>query len=233
MALKLSRRRFMATTAATTAAIAMPHVRGAHAAGKLSVGFWDHWVPGGNAASKALCEEWAEKNKVEIQIDYITSQGFKNLLTIAAEAQAKSGHDIFAFPTWKPSEYSNQLEPVDDVMAELVQANGKVNPTVDYLAKAGGKYVAVPTCVGSQIKGPCSRIDLMKKHCGIDLMAMYPAGSAPKADAWTMDALLKGAEAANKGGNPFGIGLGVTEDNVDTAGAIFQSFGGKTLLIDK
>src|SRR5712692_10201346 len=86
---KLTRRRFLATTAASTAVLAMPHVRGAHAAGKLAIGFWDHWVPGANNASKALCEEWGAKEKVEIQIDYITSQGNKNMLTIAAEAQAR------------------------------------------------------------------------------------------------------------------------------------------------
>jgi ABC-type glycerol-3-phosphate transport system substrate-binding protein len=40
-----------------------------------------------------------------------------------------------------------------------------------------------------------------------------------------LDVFLKAAEACHKGGFPFGIGLGVTEDNVDTAGAIFQSFG--------
>ena len=65
----------------------------------------------------------------------------------------------------------------------------------------------------------------MKKLAGIDVQAMYPAGSAPKAEAWTLDAMLKAAEACHKGGHPFGIGLGVTEDNVDTSGAIFQSFG--------
>ena len=99
----ITRRTLLEKTAlATTALVAAPYVRGAHAAGKLSIGFWDHWVPGANKASKALCEEWGEKNKVEVSIDYITSQGNKNLLTIAAEAQARSGHDIFAFPTWLP-----------------------------------------------------------------------------------------------------------------------------------
>jgi len=220
-----TRRRFLQTTAATAAALAMPYVRGAHAAGKLSIGFWDHWVPGANNASKQLCEEWAAKEKVEISIDYITSQGNKNLLTIAAEAQARSGHDIFAFPTWEPQAHAKNLEPVDDIMAELVKDNGKVNPTVEYLARANNKWVAVPATVGSQIKGPCSRIDLMKKHAGIDVVAMYPAGAPPKAEAWTLDALLKAAEACHKAGFPFGIGLGVTEDNVDTAGAIFQSYG--------
>src|SRR5262249_37597016 len=133
---KMSRRHFLATTAASTAAIAMPHVRGAYAAGKLSIGHWDHWVPGANAASQKLCEEWAAKEKVEISNDYITSQGNKNLLTIAAEAQARSGHDIFAFPTWQPSDQANRLEPVDDIMAELIKLNGAVNPTVEYLARA-------------------------------------------------------------------------------------------------
>ena len=223
---RITRRTLLSRTAlATTALVAAPHIRGAHAAGKLSIGFWDHWVPGANNASKTLCEEWGEKNKVEVSIDYITSQGNKNLLTIAAEAQARSGHDIFAFPSWQPSDHANRLEPVDDVMAELIKINGKVNPTVEYLAHNSGRWVAVPTCVGSQIKGPCSRIDLMKQLAGIDVQAMYPAGAAPKAEAWTMDAFLKAAEACHKGGHPFGIGLGQTEDNVDTAGAIFQSFG--------
>ena len=220
---KMTRRRFLAAT--STAVIAMPYVRGAHAAGKLSIGFWDHWVPGANKASQTLCEEWGAKEKVELSIDYITSMGNKNLLTIAAEAQARSGHDIYAFPSWQPADHANRLEPVDDIMTELIKQNGAVNPTVEYLAKSTGRWVAVPAAVGSQIKGPCSRIDLMKKYAGIDVQALYPAGSPPKADAWTLDAMLKAAEACYKGGYPFGIGLGVTEDNVDTAGAIFQSFG--------
>ena len=110
-------------------------------------------------------------------------------------------------------------------MAELIKVNGKVNSTVEYLAHNSGRWVAVPACVGSQIKGPCSRIDLMKQLAGIDVQAMYPNGAPPKADDWTLDAMLKAAEVCHKGGHPFGIGLGGTEDNVDTAGAIFQSFG--------
>jgi len=223
---RITRRTLLGRTAlATTALVAAPYIRGAHAAGKLSIGFWDHWVPGANNASKTLCEEWGEKNKVEVSIDYITSQGNKNLLTIAAEAQARSGNDIFAFPSWLPSDHAHQLEPVDDIMAELIKLNGKVDSTVEYLAHNSGRWVAVPACVGSQIKGPCSRIDLMKELAGIDVVAMYPAGSPPKAENWTLDVMLKAAEACHKGGHPFGIGLGGTEDNVDTAGAIFQSFG--------
>src|SRR5262249_17455602 len=115
-------------------------------------------------------------------------------------------------------------------MTELIKQNGAVNPTVEYLAKSTGRWVAVPAAVGSQIKGPCSRIDLVKKYAGIGVQAMDPRGPPPTADAWTVDAMHKAAEACYKGRYPFGIGLGVTEDNVDTAGAIFQSFGAE--LVD-
>src|SRR5689334_2457183 len=117
---KLTRRQFVAATAATSAAlVTAPYVRGAYAAGKVSIGFWDHWVPDANEATKALCKEWAEKEKVDIQIDYITSVGNKNLITIAAEAQAKAGHDIFQMPTWWCHSNSEQMEPVNDIMEPI------------------------------------------------------------------------------------------------------------------
>jgi ABC-type glycerol-3-phosphate transport system substrate-binding protein len=210
--------------------IGMPFVHGARAAGSISIGFWDHWVPGANKATTDLVNEWAAKEKVEAKIDYITSQGNKLLLTIAAEAQARSGHDVIAMATWWPAEQAARLEPVNDLMDALIKQNGAVNATVEYLGKQGDKWLAVPATVGSQMKGPCSRLDLMKQHAGLDIQAMYPAGGAPKADNWTLDAFLKAAEACHKAGNSFGIGLGNTSDSVDTAGAIFHAFGAQ--LVD-
>src|SRR6201989_2881870 len=162
-------RRAALTTAplATTALIAAPYVRGAHAAGRLAIGFWDHWVPGANAATKSLVEEWAAKEKVDVTVDYIPSQGNKNLITIAAESQARSGHDVFAFPSWQPHGYSESLEPVNDIMSELIKQTGEVTPTVTYLGQKDGKWLAVPATVGSQIKGPCSRIAPFQKHPGL------------------------------------------------------------------
>src|SRR6202140_5528884 len=158
---KLSRRQFVAATALSSAAlISAPYVRGAYAAGKLSIGFWDHWVPGANKASTELVNEWAAKEKVEVSIDYIASQGNKILLTIAAEGQAKSGHDIMAMPTWWPHAQADLLEPVNDIMDPLIKLKGEVTGTVQYPGKADDKWLAVPATIGSQIKGPCSRIDL-------------------------------------------------------------------------
>ena len=82
----LSRRQFVAATALSSAAlITAPYIRGAHAAGKLTMGLWDHWVPGANKASTDLINEWAAKEKVEVTIDYITSQGNQLLLKTSAE----------------------------------------------------------------------------------------------------------------------------------------------------
>ena len=221
-----NRRRFMRRAAqVSTVAIAAPYVHTSRAAGSLSIGFWDHWVPNANQATTDLVKEWAAKEKVEVKIDYITSQGNKLLLTAAAEAQAKSGHDVLALSTWLPADYAKLLEPTDDIMKDLIKEHGAVNGTVEYLGRAGGKWLAVPATAGSQIKGPCSRIDLLKQHAGIDIQALYPAGSAPKAESWNLDNFLKAAEACHKAGASFGIGFGTTSDSVDSCGAFFQAFG--------
>jgi len=231
---KFTRRRFLKSTAAASATtLAFPYVRTSHAAGKLEVGFWDHWVPGANDVLTKLCKEWAEKEKVDIKIDYIPSQGQKNLLTIAAEAQAKAGHDMLAMPNWQPADKAKLLEPVDDVMKALIAKNGDVSPLIAYLSKHGGRWVAIPATPGSQIKGPCGRIDLLKQHAGLDVTKMYPAGAAPDkamSEAWTWDAFLAAAEKCHKAGFPFGIGLGGTADSVDSMGALFGSYGAE--LVD-
>ena len=228
---KVSRRRFVASTAAlSTAMVAAPFVRGAYAAGKLSIGFWDHWVPNANGATEKAIKAWGEKEKVDVSIDFITSQGNKLLLTTAAEAQAKSGHDILAMNTFLPARYAEQLAPVNAEMEQLIKQNGKVNATVEYLGNVGGKWLAIPATVGTQFKGPCTRFDYMKQFAGIDVQKMYPAGAEPQDKDWTYDTFLKAAEACHKGGHPFGIGLGTTSDNVDTIGAIFHGFGG--VLVD-
>ena len=135
----LSRRKFLGQTAlATSALIAAPYVRGAYAAGKLSVGFWDHWVPGANDSLTKLCNEWAAKEKVEITIDYITSQGDKDMLTASAEAQARTGHDIMQHRSWQVQVHRAVLEPMDDVISALIMAHGPISKNSEDLATDHG-----------------------------------------------------------------------------------------------
>src|SRR3954468_23131545 len=108
-----SRRRFIKTAAATSAALAFPYIRTSYAAGSLAVAFWDHWVPGANDTLTKLCQDWAKKEKVHIKTAYIPPQGNKDQRPIVSEAQARSGHDILQHPAWFAQTYQKQLEPVD------------------------------------------------------------------------------------------------------------------------
>lgn len=230
---RLTRRKFVATgVAAGATTISAPWVRRADAAGTLSVGLWDHWVPGANDITATAIKEWAEKEKVEVKVDFITSQGNKLLLTLAAESQAKSGHDIMEFTNWEAPQYANQLEPVDDVMKKVLEANGPIDPSVEFLGKHKGAWVTVPMTRGSLLMSVCARHDLLKEHAGIDLQAMYPAGkdATAAADGWTWEALLGAAEKLQKAGFAFGIPLGVTTDSVLWLGGLFAAYG--AVLID-
>ena len=223
--MSFDRRRFLSASAA---ALAAPYVRTSRAAGSLSVGFWDHWVPRANDGLTKLCNEWAAREKVDLKIDYITSQGNKLLLTITAEAQAKAGHDIISVYSWYAAGHAPLLEPVDDVVQPLIAQYGNPAGALEYLGKQNGHWIAVPATCGSQMKGPCARIDLFKQYAGLDLTKMYPPGApADKqlTDKWTWDAFLVAAEKCSKAGFPFGIGMGETADSVDSAGAIFAAHG--------
>lgn len=221
----LSRRKAL-TLGASAAALPLVHVRTAGAAGKLSVAFWDHWVPAGNDAMRKQVAAFVDKHKVEVQADFITSVGNKNILTLAAEAQAKTGHDVQTFPNWEVQNHADMLEPMDDLMKQLTGQYGTVSKSASYLGQVKGRWMAVPSSSGSQNKPPCARISLMKSMAGIDVQALYPAsGETGRQDEWTFDAFLKAAEACHKGGKPFGIGLGQTTDSEDFAGAVFGAFG--------
>src|SRR5260370_1946107 len=119
---KLSRRGVVAGGVAA-GLVASPFVRSGNAAGNLTIGLWDHWVPGANDVQSAIIKEWADKEKVDVKVDYITSQGNKLLLTLAAESQAKSGHDIMEFTNWEAAQMNSALDPADALVKSAVANN--------------------------------------------------------------------------------------------------------------
>src|ERR1700751_3182729 len=117
---RLTRRSLLQSAAGAAALAGAPFVRGAHAAGKLSVAVWDHWVPGANDVMAKLCQEWAAKEKVDLTLDFVTSQGDKLMLMGAAEGWALSGHDVIGQPGWYGAAKADLWEPADDLMATLI-----------------------------------------------------------------------------------------------------------------
>ncbi|MCB4820196.1 ABC transporter substrate-binding protein [Roseicella aerolata] len=229
----MTRRAALRAGLAGAAGAALPvfNVHGQGSAGVLRCGFWDHWVPAGNGVMRELCKEWGDKNRVDVQIDFITSVGNQTLLTIAAQAQARSGHDILAFPTWEPSAHARLLEPVDDVVGRLQQKYGAITPAAEYLAKREGAWRGVPAIAGTQIKPACIRFDLFQEHAGIDIRSMWPARPerGPGAETWNWDTFLTAAEKCHAAGFPFGLPMGQFSDAVDWVGTLFRSFGAQMM----
>ncbi len=127
----ITRRGVMRSGAGVAAAGALgaPMVHAQGTAGSLRFAFWDHWVPGANAALQQLAQRWGERNRVNMTLDFInTTDGNQLQLTIAAQAQSRSGHDGISLLPWDPGTYASQLEPCDDVMQRLVAKYGAREP---------------------------------------------------------------------------------------------------------
>src|ERR1700756_4893407 len=231
---RLTRRKLLQSPAAATSLAAAPFVRGAHAAGKLSVAVWDHWVPGANDVLEKLSREWAAKEKVDLTIDFVTSQGDKLMRRGAAEGQARSGHDVVGQPGWYAAAKADMWEPADDLMATLIGKYGKPSSAVEYLGKQNGHWIAVRSFRNTLPLPSVGRIDLFKQYVGLDLTKMYPAGAPPDkelTDSWTWDFFLAAAEKCFKAGYPFGMPLGQTGDSVNWVGAVFNAYG--AVLVDQ
>jgi ABC-type glycerol-3-phosphate transport system substrate-binding protein len=226
---QITRRQALKVTAGAVGAnLPLVHVQTAGAAGKLTMGIWDHWVPAANPVLKGLIDDWAAKNKVDVTIDFIPSAGNKIVLTQAAEAQAGSGHDILAFDQWNAHQHASKLTPVNDVMEPLIKQYGPVSKAVEYLGTSEGKWFAVPVTWGSAPLPPCARISLIKKITGEDVTEWYPAKDVKTKGAaeWTYDKQLAMAEQCHKAGYVFALGCGGNSTDANqTWGATFGAFG--------
>jgi hypothetical protein len=230
----MTRRGAMKTAAAATA-LPLVHIRSAGAAGKLSVAFWDHWVPSGNDILSKQIQAWSDRNKVDVTVDFITSNGFKLTLTAAAEAQSGTGHDALQFGQnqYDLYTYSDKLEPVDDAIKAITDEWGPYFPTFAYLGKVDGHWRGIPTSTYSGSRPCLGRISLLKRFAGIDVQAMYPPHAAEPASSapdWTYDAFIAAGEACKKAGCPFGLGIGNTGDSIGNATVWFAAFGAE--LVD-
>ena len=203
---RVTRRTLLKRTAlATTALVAAPYVRGAHAAGKLSIGFWDHWVPGANNASQgARARNGRAKEKVEVsdRLHHLAGQqepaDHRRRGAGASRATTSS-----PFPTWEPPDHAQQPRAGrrHHGRADQAERHGQRDRRVSRHVPTATGSRCRPR-VGSQIKGPCSRIDLMKQHAGIDVQAMYPAGSAAEGGRLDARRLPQGGRGLPQGRLP-------------------------------
>jgi len=234
MARLQKRRDFIKTTGVAGAmAIAAPFIKTATSAGKLSLGIWDHWIPGANDVLEEIVLTWGKNNGVDIKIDFITSVGNKLLLTAQAESRAKTGHDVFSLPTWFSSMFKNKLEPIDDVVEDIINKHGPLLDSARFYAYLDGHWRGAPAPTGSFFDSMVSRLDLFKEYANIDLKNIFPDNDTRDpslVDAWTYDAFLSAAEKLHLAGKSFGGTIGATPDS-RWLSAMFTSFGAE--LVNK
>jgi hypothetical protein len=181
---------------AVATTLPLVHIRTAGAAGKLKVALTKSLVPGADAALDTLIGQWGEETKTEVQVDSVSDTG----LTLAAEAQARIGHDVVRVVYTSVNQYAQLLAPVDDVVGRLQQKYGPVNETIEYVGKVDGHWPAVPTTFFSYVFPCAARIDVFQQQLGMDLLGIFPAKGemGPGYDQWTWGAFLLAAEKCAK-----------------------------------
>src|ERR1700730_9134179 len=153
-----------------------------------------------------LCNDLDAEERAGLNVDFVLRPDPKMMLTAAAEAQARSAHDIITLPLWYGPAQTANLENSDDVWAELIKRHGETTASMTYVGKQDGHWIAPPALCNKLTLPSVGRLDIFKEAVGLDLTQMYPAGGTGNkelTDRWTWDFFLTAAEKCFKAGHPF------------------------------
>ena len=227
----VSRRQLLKTTAAASTSVftGFPYIKNASSAGKLALGMVDHWIPGANDVLREICKQWGDDNGVEVTVDFITVIGNKLLLTAQAEARAKIGHDVYVMAGWMPSMFRHRLEPLNDVVADIIEEHGPLAEYATSAAHLDGVWLGSPAPTSSINFPSLSRLDLFQQYADIDLQKFFPGNSnrdLALVDSWDYELFLTAAEKLHIAGHPFGASLsGGGYDSNNWLAALFAAYG--------
>ncbi len=204
----LTRRRF---AAGLTAAFLFPH-RALAQRRTLKIVQWSHFVPAYDKwFDETFCRQWGEKHDTNVIVDHISVNEIN--ARAAAEASAKSGHDLFMFVS-PPAAYAKQVIDHRQIYEEVQRKHGKpielaIRSTFDPKTR---RFFAFSD---SYVPDPGNyRRDLWSQ-------AGYPHGPSTYHDL-----LVGGRRIKERLGNPVGIGLSQEVDTNMAMRAILWSFGG-------
>ncbi len=215
MTSRVSRRRFLRDAgtgvAGLTSAFLFPH-RALAQRKTLEIVQWSHFVPAYDKwFDETFARQWGEKHDTNVVVDHISVNEIS--ARAAAEASARSGHDLFMFVS-PPAAYSKQVIDHREIYEEVQRGHGKpielaIRSTFDPKTRRffafSDSYVPDP---GNYRKDLWSQIG-------------YPHGPSTY-----QDLLLGGRRIKEKFGNPVGIGLSQEVDTNMAMRAILWSFGG-------
>lgn len=228
---KVTRRQFIKGAMVGGAAVAMPGIfHNAYAQKpKITIGAWNHWVPGATDAFKKIVDEWGEKNKVDVSVDFMGPSSSEMLTIASAEYRAGAGHDIISLNTQDGIFFRDKLEPLNDVADYVQSVYGKFDEVGTYLSYVDGTWITLPSPTGSHSYPMVSRIDLLREHAGIDVVGLFPADmrkrDKKKIDGFNYDVFLKACKKLAQVGFMFGNPISECSDANDWLCPLFLSFG--------
>ena len=208
--------------------LAAPMVHAQGTGGTLALGFWDHWVPAGNDAMREHCNEWGDRNRVEVQLDFITSVGNKNLLTIAAEAQARQRPrhpglpDLGSTTSTAARAGGRRDGPADrrNTARSTRRPSTSASATAAGAAVPGDRRHPVQAALRPHRPDEAACRASTCRRCG------RPRPSSARAPTTgTGRPSCTAAEKCHAAGFPFGLPVGTFTDAVDWVGALFRSYG--------
>ncbi len=161
---------------------------------EVTVLVWSHFIPDVDKVLKKHAEEFGKQKGVKVRIDTIAHKQF--VPKKAAEARAKSGHDIIMNYGADALIYKDLMANVDDLVNDLSAKYGGLIPLAEETCKVAGEWKSVPWYYYPYPL--VVRTDLIEQ-----------VGETPP-DTW--DDVLRIATKLKKIGKPIGIQLGHSRD---------------------
>jgi len=190
-------------------------------AGNAEPRLLDHWVPGANNTLTKLWQRLGEKKQGRGQDRYITSQGEKDKLTAAAEAQpARPRYHVAS--RLEHSGCTSACSSRSTSVNELIKQYVPSARSRKYLARIKGTWRGVPTTVGSQVS-PASRASSLPaalRHRLRECSRPTRRNTKGKTDNGLGSLSQQPAEQLFKAGHPVGLPMGQTSDAVDWSAAV-------------
>jgi multiple sugar transport system substrate-binding protein len=181
---------------------------------ELTVLVWSHFIPDVDEVLKKHAEDFGKMKGVTVRIDTIAHKQFVSKK--AAEAQARSGHDIIMNYGADPLVYDNLLADVSDLVDDLNRQYGGLIPLAAETCQVKGRWKSVPWYYYPYPL--VVRTDLIEQ-----------VGETPP-DTW--DDVLRIGTKLKKIGKPIGIQLGHSRDGNAALRALMWGYGASITATD-
>jgi multiple sugar transport system substrate-binding protein len=217
MTARVSRRRFLQTSAGAVAGLSLTALDRAPAlAQKRELSFlsWNHFVPAADDELRRQAEVFSKQAGVTVRVDTIAHLQLP--AKRAAEAQSQSGHDMLLTGGADPFLFENQLADIGDLVDDLGKKWGGWYPFAAESGQTKSGWKAVPWF---WISFPATYNMAHFKKAGLE----YPK---------TWAELLQHGKTLKKQGNPVGIAISHCGDAITTYWSIAWCHGAKVLEAD-